>query len=252
MVNFREAIKRPFKDFKKVAVGAAISMLLVILFVMVIMLFVAGSLFLRLSLNPILFIFILLGFLFITMAISFFITGYGYECAKTAMNKQSELPEWKDWGKLWMKGFYGFILMLVYFMPIFFFSAIIGILITVLASSSIIIKTILSLTLILTVLLVFSYISPMILMFFVDKWSIENAFRIKEIFKKLFTGKYFVAWLVVFFYSFVIALLFQLVSKLTQQMIIITLILYVLYIFLNIAVMITSMTVFGEVYSEIK
>ncbi|MDD5086853.1 MAG: DUF4013 domain-containing protein [Candidatus Nanoarchaeia archaeon] len=252
MVNFDAAIKRPFQDFKKVAVGATISIFTVILLVMVITVSVVGSLFSMPNWNPILFIFIFVAVLFITMAISFFITGYGYECAKTAMNKQSELPEWKDWGKLWMKGFYGFILMLVYSIPFFFFSAIIGILISVLASSSIITKTILLLILILTVLLIFSYITPMALMFFIDKWNIENAFRIKEIFRKAFTRKYLAAWSIVFTYSLSISVIFNYLLKITQEMLIITLILYLIYIFLNIAVIITSMTVYGEVYSEIK
>jgi len=244
MVNFDAAIKRPFQDFKKLGIGVTIYTIGIILFIILIGLI--GSI-MSPSLNSINLTILFVSILF-PIAIFFFISGYGFECAKTAMNKQSELPEWKNWGNLWLRGFLGFFISLIYYLPIF---AITRLMITMNLSLPIT-KISINLILLVILLLLLAYIIPMAMMFFVDKWKFGAAFKLGAILRKSFTGKYFVAWLVVFVYSLALALLFRLFLKITQEILFISLIFLILSLFLNIAVVITSMTVYGEAYSEIK
>jgi hypothetical protein len=227
MVDFEAAIKRPFQDFKKLGIGALMYMIPVVSF--------------------------------ITM---FFASGYGLECAKTAMKKKSKLPEWTDWGNLFLKGLSVFAIALIYSIPIGIIAAFmvvkamqgVGSYNTMLsAQPEMIMSNMASLglgfILFMVLLLLLSYIMPMVLMFFVDKWKFGDAFKLGEIFKKVFTGKYFVAWIVIMIYSFVIGFLVSIISVVTAVTFILPLILSA---FLNMILLITSMTVFGEVYSEIK
>jgi hypothetical protein len=226
MVDFEGAIKRPFQDFKKLGIGALMYMI------------------------PI-----------VDLITRFFASGYTLECAKTAMKKKSKMPEWTDWGNLFLKGLSVFAIALIYAIPI----GIIAAFMVVKAMQGIGWSTMLSVQpemimsniaslglgfiLFMVLLLLFSYIMPMVLMFFVDKWKFGDAFKLGEIFKKAFTGKYFIAWIVIMVYSFAITFLVGIISGLTAITFIIPLILFA---FLNMVLMITSMTVFGEVYSEIK
>ncbi len=227
MVNFEGAIKRPFTDFKKLGIGALMYMIPIVSF--------------------------------ITM---FFALGYGLECAKTAMKKKEKLPEWTDWGNLFLKGLSVFAIALIYAIPIGIIAAFmvvkaiqgIGSYNTMLSvQPEMIMSNMASLglgfILLIVLLLLLSYIMPMVLMFFVDKWKFGDAFKLGEIFKKAFTGKYFVAWIVIMVYSFAISFLVGIVSAITAVTFILPLIISA---FLNMVLMITSMTVFGEVYKEIK
>jgi len=225
MVNFREAIKRPFQDFKKLGIGALMYMI------------------------PLVNI--------ITM---FFASGYGLECAKTAMKKKSNLPEWADWGNLWIRGFLSLLISIIYALPLVILSILFagpiisklmgGILssnpatfIEALGSAG---NTIAFLGLFAVLI---AYVLPMAIMFFVEKWNFGDAFRIGDIFKKAFTSKYFVAWIILIAYAMVVGWIVALLTAATTITIIIPLILMG---FWNIILTITSMTIFGEVYSEIK
>jgi len=165
MVDFEAAIKRPFQDFKKLGIGALMYMIPVVSF--------------------------------ITM---FFASGYGLECAKTAMKKKSKLPEWTDWGNLFLKGLSVFAIALIYSIPIGIIAAFmvvkamqgVGSYNTMLsAQPEMIMSNMASLglgfILFMVLLLLLSYIMPMVLMFFVDKWKFGDAFKLGEIFKKVFT-----------------------------------------------------------------
>ena len=93
------------------------------------------------------------------------------------------------------------------------------------------------------------YVLPMAIMFFVEKWNFSDAFKIGDIFKKAFTSKYFVAWIILIVYAMVIGLIISSLAAVTTITVIIPLILMG---FWNMTLTITAMTVFGEVYSEIK
>ncbi|OIO62752.1 hypothetical protein AUJ83_02370 [Candidatus Woesearchaeota archaeon CG1_02_33_12] len=225
MVNFGEAIKRPFQDFKKLGIGALMYMI------------------------P-----------WVSIITGFFSSGYGLECAKTAIKKKPNLPEWSDWGNLWIRGFLMFLISVIYFLPLALLSVLFvgplilkimgGILssnpetfIEGLGSAG---NTLAFLGL-LAVLIV--YVLPMAIMFFVEKWNFSDAFKIGDIFKKAFTSKYFVAWIILIVYAMVIGLIISSLAAVTTITVIIPLILMG---FWNMTLTITAMTVFGEVYSEIK
>ena len=229
MVNFGEAIKRPFQDFKKLGIGALMYMI------------------------P-----------WVSIITGFFSSGYGLECAKTAIKKKPNLPEWSDWGNLWTRGFLSFLISVIYFLPLALLSVLfVGPLILkmmggILSSNPETFIEDLGLTgsanyqlfafLGLFAVLI-AYILPMALMFFVEKWNFSDAFKIGDIFKKAFTSKYFVAWIILIVYAMVIGFIVTLLTAATTVTVIIPLILMG---FWNMALTITSMTVFGEVYSEIK
>ncbi|PIU72337.1 hypothetical protein COS79_03460 [Candidatus Woesearchaeota archaeon CG06_land_8_20_14_3_00_33_13] len=225
MVNFGEAIKRPFQDFKKLGIGALMYMI------------------------P-----------WVSIITGFFSSGYGLECAKTAIKKKPNLPEWSDWGNLWIRGFLMFLISVIYFLPLALLSVLfIGPLILkimggILSSNP---ETFieglgsagntLAFLGLLAVLIV--YVLPMAIMFFVEKWNFSDAFKIGDIFKKAFTSKYFVAWIILIVYAMVIGLIISSLAAVTTITVIIPLILMG---FWNMTLTITAMTVFGEVYSEIK
>ena len=225
MVNFGEAIKRPFQDFKKLGIGALMYMI------------------------PL-----------VNIVTGFFSSGYGLECAKTGMKKDYKLSEWDDWGNLWIKGFLCFLISVIYSIPLAIIAAIIlgpilssslnalissnpQALVSALgaAGSNLVIVALIGLLII--------YVVPMAIMMFVDKGNFSDAFKIGVIFNKAFTSKYFAAWIMVMVYSWVIGIVAGLLSMATTLTVVIP---WIVTGFMSIILTITSMTVFGEVYSEIK
>ncbi len=230
MVDFVGAIKRPFQDFKKLGIGVLIYLVTIIPFI---------------------------GWL-----ASFFITGYGLKCAKTAMKKNYKLPEWTDWSNLWVKGFLYFLIGLIYMIPL----ALIG----AFTIGSALIKNLTLVTapnpdpvalaaafggtggvllLLFLVMIITFYIFPMAIMRFAESGKFGDAFNFREVFRKAFTSKYFVAVLLLWVYVFAIAIVASLLYVITTITFILPL---VITSVLGFIITVTSMTVFGEVYSEIK
>lgn len=226
MVNFGEAIKRPFQDFKKLGIGALMYMI------------------------P-----------FLSIVTQFFSSGYSLECAKTAMKKDYKLPEWADWGNLWVKGFLYFLIGVIYSIPLVIIlmitvgTALFASFLTAFSGSSP--QALVSsfgavgstLILLFLVGLLTIYITPMAIMLFVDKGRFSEAFKLGIVFKKAFTSKYFVAWIILIIYSLIIAMVAGLLSVITTITVILPLIIIG---FMNMILAITYMTVLGEVYSELK
>jgi len=78
MVNYTEAIKRPFTDGKKFLIGVLLNIL------------------------PI---------------VNLLVVGYTLECAKSAMKKKYKLPEWENWGDYFVKGLLATIIGFIYMIP---------------------------------------------------------------------------------------------------------------------------------------
>ena len=225
MVNFGEAIKMPFQDFKKLGIGSLMYMI------------------------PL-----------VNIVTSFFASGYGLECAKTAMKKKSKLPEWADWGNLWIRGFLSLLISIIYFIPLMILSVLfVGPLVLkmmggILSSNP---ETFLeslgstgsAIAFLGLFALLIAYMLPMAIMFFVDKWNFGDAFKVGAVFKKACTSKYFVAWIILVVYAMVVGWIVALLAAATAVIVIIPLIVMG---FWNMILTITAMTIFGEVYSEIK
>jgi len=80
MVHYAESFKRPFTNFKRIVLGIIVSAV------------------------PIL---------------NFAAAGYALECARTAVNNNFELPSFKEFGDLFMHGFFATLISLIYSIPLF-------------------------------------------------------------------------------------------------------------------------------------
>ncbi len=207
MVEYEKAIKRPFQDIKKLLIG---------------------------------------GILNIIPIVNLIASGYIMKAAKGTMKKKNDLPEWEDWSNLFTTGLIVAVIGFIYMIPAMvllvagFGSVIAGLIVgnealdvsAVLAGgSTIIIVGVLA-------LLVTMLVMPMAIIRYVDKGNFSAAFGFTDILKKVLTGKYIVAWIVVFIYSLVvfgITMWIPIVGPAIGSFI----------------VGITSMTVFAEVYSEL-
>jgi len=203
MVDYTRAIKRPFGDFERLALGIVLEVI------------------------PI---------------INFIAMGYQLECAKTAMKKNFKLPEWKNFGDYFVQGLVMTLIVLAYVLIPVILMAISGVGIApsfmkgnFAALGGAGIGFIASLLLLIVAL----YIIPVALMNYVKSGKIDSAFSFSEVLRKAFTGKYFVAWLVASIYGFIL-------------MVPLSFIPFIGWAIAGFIAGVTSMTIFGEVYTEIK
>lgn len=229
MVNYQQAIKRPFSDLKKLGIG-----------------------------------FLLLVVPFVNIVTGFIVRGYQLECAKTALKKNFKLPEWKNLWLLFVRGILITVIGILYFIPAFLvalitMAAVISDRLTELvsldaASASQFISSLLvdasgfiagliitSIVIVLTI-----YVLPIALMHYVEKWKFSASFKIKSVFKKSFTSKYLMVFIFIIAYSVIaslIALIFALVPVI-GPLIGVALLSFILGV--------TTFSVLGEVYGQIK
>src|SRR3989344_3242689 len=166
-MDYQQAIKKPFSDIKKLVIGIVLNII------------------------PI---------------VNFISMGYILETASLTLSKKNNLPEWKDWWNLFVHGLLGAIIGLIYMLP----ALVVGI---VAVGSGVLAGLVTGSvlegietggpTLIGAIVLVLAvaYIAPLATLLYVKKWKFGDAFNFKEIFKKMLTPKYAVAWLVTFVIS---------------------------------------------------
>ena len=241
--DFLRAVKRPFLEFNKLGIG-------VVLLIIPLVNIITG----------------------------FLVKGYRLESARTALNKKFEMPKWENFGSLFIKGFLSWVIWIIYMIP-----AIVLILIAVgptlyniviqyglnqglslnnQLSDQLIQNTLLqNLAMIplfiigLLMALLAAYLIPIATMRYMEKYRFSNAFSLGIVFKKAFTVKYFIALIAVLVYSIVISLASGglnygfAVLNIQFVTLIIGLIISGLATFM---VMITSYTIFGEVYNKLK
>ena len=238
--NYLGAIKRPFADFNKLLIG--------VLFLLI----------------PI-----------VNIATGFFVRGYRLEAAK---NYNKKLPEWKDFGKLFVRGLLSWVIAIIYMIPAFIllFVSIGRIIYDVIVqyglsqglstdnplSDSIIQNFLLSnaglipvFFIGLVLMVMAAYITPIAVMGYIQKYNFKDAFKLGEVFRKAFTGKYFVAILAILLYGFIVSLVLNVLQMgivlIGVQFIAVALTLIVTSL-ASYMLMITNYTVFGEVYPKIK
>ncbi len=213
MVDYGAAIKRPFTDLKKLVIGVILSII------------------------PI---------------VNFLAFGFELKCAKSAMGKKFELPEWKDWGGLFVKGLLAVVIGIVYMIPagIVMFLVAATFISTMMAGSmagqvdpGVMVAGLMGgmgigILVFLLLLLLTVYVLPSAMMSFVSKDSFGAAFSFGEVFKKAFTVKYLVVWIVAVIYSMIVGAILS----------------WIPFIGWGISSFlggVTSMTLYGEVYSEL-
>jgi len=174
LTDYEGAIKKPFSDIKSLVIGCLLNII------------------------PI---------------INFFSIGYSVEVSRLSMKGKNKMPEWTNWGALFVDGLLVFLISLIWMIPVIIlllatigFSVITAImkggleqgLLPILATAG----TGLLITLIVAILI--GYFSPLAVMGFVKSKNFGDAFDFSTIFKKAFTSKYFGVWIVIGIISFVL------------------------------------------------
>ena len=176
-MDFSKAFKKPFTDMGKLVIGVV------------------------LSLFPI---------------VNWFARGFLFECSGLGKAKPSDkMPEWKNWGDLFFRGFVSRVITFIYILPalIVFLIGAGGLIISLIATATgaalpfggsigdfsnflpFLIALIPFLILSGILLLLASYLLPIAILNFLKTGKFGSAFTFSEIKKTAFTGDYFVAWL---------------------------------------------------------
>jgi hypothetical protein len=200
MVNYGEAIKKPFTDLVKLLIGIVLSLI------------------------PI---------------VHWFAKGFILESSGLGKTKiSSKMPEWKNWGNLFIKGLLSDIIMLIYMIPAiivfvvgagltilsliatFFGSTITPEMLTgetspevmgqmmsqnwVLALPTLIAAAPIVIFAFILALIAF-YVTPIAILSYVKSNKFSEAFSLGSVFKKAFTGNYFIVWIVVLIITAIIS-----------------------------------------------
>ena len=179
MVDYIGAIKRPFSDSKKLLLGLVFSII------------------------PI---------------VNFISSGYQLECCRSAYKNKSELPEWKDYGELFIRGLLNGIIWAIYSIPVMIvFFYVIGKSIFSLADLystdtsaflAELIRTVgYSLIAIILLGILTAYVCYYAIIRFAMNYKFKDAFQFSEILNGIIKKEYFLGWLVAGIYSLIIGLL---------------------------------------------
>ena len=236
------AIKRPFTDLNKLGIGVLLLMI------------------------P-----------YLNIITSFFVKGYRLEVARTASGKKLDMPRWENFWSLFLKGLLSWIIGIIYILP--------GIILILISAGNIIYQIIQSglnqgailgnsLTnqllqnsllqntsmipvFIIGVLITLlgAYLTPLAIVRYSEKYKFKSSFDLGLVFKKAFTGKYFLAMLASGVYTVVVSLIVITISlgyatlNIQYLTMALNMILGGLSSFM---VIVTSYTIFGEVYTKLK
>ncbi|MBU3904799.1 MAG: DUF4013 domain-containing protein [Nanoarchaeota archaeon] len=184
-MNFIEAVKRPFQDVKTLIIGMIVMLIPIVNF---------------------------------TIGV-----GYFLDCARTSLKKKNTLPEFKDWGNLFMKGVGAFVISLVYAIPVF-----IVLLLTIgstlltggvsallnnggLALLNAIATFSLGMVVTLVVALIIAILSSAAMIRYAEKGNLGAAFEFVAVAKKAFSGTYLAAWVVSMVYTLLVVFVLSLI-----------------------------------------
>jgi len=211
MVDYTVSIKRPFSDLTKLAIGILLSIIPIVNFIAI---------------------------------------GYTLACAKTAMKKKYELPEWKDIGGYFIKGILMLVIGLIYMIIpigiIAFTAGTIGYAIWTAimtgatpAIGSLFVGAGFGLIVGLILMLFAMYILPIAVLSYVSTDKFGASFEIGTVLRKSFSTSYFVAWITSMAYCVILEIVLSLIP------------------FIGPAIAsfiggVTIWTIFGQAYSELK
>jgi len=207
MVDFESAFKRPFTDIKKLVIGIVLQII------------------------PI---------------VNFLALGYQLNCAKTAMSKDFKLPEWEDWGKLFVKGLLAIIIGVIYMLPALivliasFGMALFAALGARGGGAGAIVMGSMGIGVFIGLLLMLlaAYVLPIAILSYVKDDKLGSAFKFKAVFKKAFRVNYLVVWIVMAIYEIILVAILSFIPIIGSAV-------------GAFIASVTSMTAFGEVYPEL-
>lgn len=176
MIDYMEAIKRPFTDFKKLLLGWVFSIIPVV---------------------------------------NFIAFGYQLECGRTANKGKLKLPEWGGYGNLFTRGLLSIIIWLIYSIPVMIiFAIIIGGAFFTMANlyewkpeiflSELVKNVGAGLIVIILVGVLVTYVGYYAIISYAMNYRFKDAFDFSRIFKGAFTKEYFFGWLVAIIYSMIL------------------------------------------------
>ena len=162
-MDFVEAIKRPFTDIKKWLIGVVLMILPVVNFLSI---------------------------------------GYILESGRMSLKHNKKLPEWKNWGTLFVDGLLAAILGIIYMIPAFVigFIALGSALLKIFKLKGAGLDSLLAagpfLIIAMLIGLLAIYLLPAATLNWLKQGRFRGGFSFGMIFKKAFSGKYFVAWII--------------------------------------------------------
>lgn len=237
MVNYEEAVKKPFTDLKKLVIGIVLSII------------------------PI---------------VNLVVTGFAIESSGVGKARPSKnMPEWKDWWYLFIKGLAVVVIKIIYLIPAFvviligvglavgdIVSALAGTVITPELMSQIrtgqappgelgmilrdnwylILPTIMRVAPIflvgLLLAVIASFLTPMAVLNYVKNRRFSAAFDLGAVTRKALTGKYFMAWIVVIVLTIILGAILALIPLVGVA----------IALFL---ISVISYSLYGQVYKEV-
>lgn len=244
MMDYPKAFSRPFQDWNTLGIGYLMTLILVSL-----------SLYSQTLLTKPDSLFYIILIIFIEIILTIFFTGYGLLCSSTAVNKKLGLPKWENFPDLFVKGFLGLLISIVYMIPliiIFIISLVTG-LISFAQTAQIPWKVLIFIFVVLIPLAFLTvYVLYSALINYSRLWKFSDSFNFSEIMSNAFSMRFFLAMLAGLFYavllSIVVVLIFMALLIVNQTAG------YVVYTILISAVsIVTSITIYtllGMAYSE--
>ncbi len=234
-MDYQKAFSRPFQDWNTLGIGYLMTLILVSL-----------SLYSQTILtNPNSLIY-LAPIIAIEIIFTILFTGYGLVCASTSNDKKLVLPKWKNFEDLFVKGFFGFLISLIYILPlliVLLISLVTGI-ITFTQTAQFPWKVLIFIFVVLIPLAILTlYVAYSGLINYSRSWKFSDAFNFSEIMSNAFSMKFFLAMLAGLFYasllSIVAVLIFMALLVINQTAA------YIVYSILISAVsIVTSITIY--------
>jgi len=184
MVDYGLAFKRPFMDMKTLSIGAGLYLLVTVLLLVPFIGWLAA------------------------MALGLVLNGYMLLCAKTIMDKKKDLPEFKNYGGLFVQGLIFTVITLIYLIPALVIGIVVGgvAFMTGVTTGGSLLSIFgglgLSLMLFVLVILLTFYVLPVAIMNYAKTGKFNSAFQFAHVFRKAFTGTYFVPWFIAGVYIF--------------------------------------------------
>lgn len=242
MVDYVEAIKRPFSDFKKLLLGIILTTIFYLL-ISLFLIFPFGDFTLKL------FIFLFLfGGIFITSNI---INGFVYECGRLTLKGKKNITDWHRWNYLFIKGIWGTIIEFIYFLPVIIlvfisFWKVISTIFknglenidTSLIEKSIFNPEMMFFVLIILLLIFFiGYIMPMVIVKYFENYNFKDAFKFNDILKRTFTKTYFLSFFITILYTGTVSVIGSIIPLFGSRI-------------FGFITSITFYTIFAQVYKE--
>ena len=177
-MDFNLAIRRPFQDVTKLIIGCALN---------------------------------------IVPIVNFLSMGYVLKSGSMTLKGNNKLPEWQDWGDLFVKGLFSFIIGLIWLIPAIVLGAIGGgaafaSVLTAGVSGGLSLGGLAGAGLLFLLAgllgLIAAYFLPIAILGYVKTDKFGAAFDFSTVFKKALSGEYFVAWII----SVVVALVLGIVG----------------------------------------